>query len=489
MLTRRDFVKAAATAALTARCAAVRPLEPSYAFANDIHSQLNRTRLADIVAVDSRRALQSVIRRAVRERRKISIAGARHAMGGQQFGHDTLNLDMRALRSIGQLDSVRGTIEVDAGVQWPELVNHLIDVQKGRAEQWGIVQKQTGADRLTIGGALAANVHGRGLKLKPFVNDVESFTLIDADGEVRECSRTGNRELFALAIGGYGNFGVIDRVRLRLAPRRRIERVVEIRSISGLTEEMERRIDDGYLFGDFQFSIDERSDGFMRDGVFSCYRPVNVGVPDSSSQQELSAESWSQLMQLAHSDKAQAYRMYTSYYLGTSGQQYWSDTHQLSVYLDDYHHLIDMQRGGKGSEIITEIYVPRTRLADFMDDARRDFIEHGVNLFYGTVRLIERDEETFLAWAKQPYACVIFNLHTDHDPESLARIADAFRRLIDLAISRGGSFYLTYHRYARRDQIDACYPQFEHFLRAKRVYDPEERFESDWYRHYRAMYA
>lgn len=32
--------------------------------------------------------------------------------------------------------------------------------------------------------------------------------------------------------------------------------------------------------------------------------------------------------------------------------------------------------------------------------------------FFGTVRLVEQDDERFLAWAKQPYACIIFNLHT-----------------------------------------------------------------------------
>ncbi len=50
-------------------------------------------------------------------------------------------------------------------------------MQKGRARQWGIVQKQTGADRLTLGGALGANIHGRGLKLRPFIGDVEAFSL------------------------------------------------------------------------------------------------------------------------------------------------------------------------------------------------------------------------------------------------------------------------------------------------------------------------
>ena len=110
-------------------------------------------------------------------------------------------------------------------------------------------------------------------------------------------------------------------------------------------------------------------------------------------------------------------------------------------------------------------------------------------MIYGTVRLIERDEETFLAWARNRWACIVLNLHTVHTPAGVARSADAFRRLIDHARRYGGSYYLAYHRWARRDQVEACYPQIREFLRLKRQYDPDERFESDWYRHYKAMFA
>ena len=57
-------------------------------------------------------------------------------------------------------------------------------------------------------------------------------------------------------------------------------------------------------------------------------------------------------------------------------------------------------------------------------------------MIYGTVRLIERDAESFLAWARQDYACVIFNLHTVHTEEGICDSADAFRRLIDRAYER-----------------------------------------------------
>jgi FAD/FMN-containing dehydrogenase len=76
-----------------------------------------------------------------------------------------------------------------------------------------------------------------------------------------------------------------------------------------------------------------------------------------------------------------------------------------------------------------------------------------------------------------------------HTPKGLQHSAEAFRRLIHLAIRRGGSYYLTYHKYATREQVEACYRQFPEFLRLKKKYDPEERFQSDWYRHYKEMFA
>jgi FAD/FMN-containing dehydrogenase len=138
--------------------------------------------------------------------------------------------------------------------------------------------------------------------------------------------------------------------------------------------------------------------------------------------------------------------------------------------------------------MITELYVPRRAFEAFFDDVRADCRRNDVDVIYGTVRLIEKDDDTFLAWASDRWACIVLNLHVEHTPAGIERSIEAFRRLIDHARRHGGSYYLTYHRWARRDQVEACYPQMETFLRLKRQYDPDERFESDWYRHYRSMF-
>jgi FAD/FMN-containing dehydrogenase len=457
---------------------------------NDVHSQLNQTTVRRIVAPAGVPELQRLVRESGARGEAISIAGGRHAMGGQQFGEDTVLVDIRSLNRIRGFDARRGTVDVEAGAQWPELVHGLLDRQRGSARQWGIAQKQTGADRLTIGGAVAANAHGRGLRMAPFAADVESLELIDARGELRRCSRTSDSELFRLAIGGYGLFGLVTSVTLRLAPRQKVERVVEIRRVDGLMDAFEQRIGDGFLYGDFQYDIDPRSPDFMRRGVFSCYRPVPDSTPLREDQKELGDDDWAALIALAHVDKSAAFDRYSSYYLSTSGQVYWSDLHQLSTYLDDYHQALDarLQRG-RGTEMITEIYVPRPALADFFAEVRETFRGNGAEIVYGTVRLIERDADSFLAWAREPWACTIFNLHVEHSAAGIERSAEAFRTLIDMAIRRRGSYFLTYHRHARRPQVKACYPQMAEFLRLKQQHDPELRFQSEWYRHYARMFA
>jgi FAD/FMN-containing dehydrogenase len=465
------------------------PLDP-LAF-NDVHSLLNSGTVANVSSPESLEDLIGIVRRAKRTSETMSICGSRHAMGGQQFAQASHLIDTRSMNQVIDFDPERGLIDVECGIQWPALVEYLNRAQEGSREQWTIPMKQTGADNLTIGGALAANVHGRTLTKKPFIGDTESLLLVNADSEVLRCSRKDHSELFSLAIGGYGLFGVAHSMTMRLAKREKIERKVEVMSIRDLIKGFAERIDSGYTSGDFQFAIDDKASDFLKEGVFACYRPVDWDTPIPSDQKKVSERAWNELVYLAHTDKAKAFQLYADYYLQTSGQVYWSDTSQLGGYDDGYHKAFDKRVRAEhpGSEMITELYVPRHQLHTFMDSAAESLRKTRGSVIYGTIRLVKRDDESYLAWAKDDFACVIFNLHVDHTPEGIEKAKQSFRGLIDCALALSGSYYLTYHRWATQDQVERAYPQFRIFLSKKLEYDPEGRFQSEWYRHYRTMFA
>lgn len=501
---RRDFLKtslAAGASLWLGGCAAEK--RPYAAFSgtstpslsgikvNDIHSQLNATIVKELLTPASLDECRSIIRNARNSGKVISLAGGRHSMGAQQFADDSVLIDTRSLKRVLSFDRERGLVEAEAGIQWPELIQYLHQQQEDQDHQWAIVQKQTGADNFTLGGSLSSNIHGRALDQKPIIANIESFTLLDSDGELRECSRQSNPELFRLAIGGYGLFGLITSVKLRLRDRVKVRRIVEIRDLKDIPDAFEQRIRDGYLYGDFQFATDSNRSSFLQRGVFSCYQPVPMSVPITDHPTRFSAEDWAKLTYYTHVYKRRAFEVYTERYLSTSGQVYWSDSQLFGNYLDNYHEELDRKMHARmpATEVITEIDVPRPALVDFMDEAAQTLRREHANVIYGVVRLIERDDESFMPWAKQRYACVVFNLHVTHNPAGMNNAAQSFRSLIDLAIKHNGSYYLTYHRHATRQQVESCYPQFQQFLALKKQYDPGEVFQSNWYRHYRQMFA
>jgi FAD/FMN-containing dehydrogenase len=458
---------------------------------NDTHSALNRTPVARVLEPRSVDEVAQAVSAATARGLPLAICGARHAMGGQQFLANGALLDTRRLNQVRWFDRNEALIEIGAGATWPDVIRGYLALQRGPAPAYGIRQKQTGADRLTLGGAVSANIHGRTLAAQPFVADIEGLEVVTATGELMRCSREHNPELFRHVVGGYGLFGVVTAVTLRLVPRVKVERCVARLEIEELMDAFDARISAGHLYGDFQFATSPHSADFLRSGVLSSYRPVEAARRIPDDQRRLSQGDWNELLRLAHTDKRAAFQGFTEFYLSTHGQVYWSDTHQLNLYLEEYHGALDHRLGAavRGSEMITELFVPRDRLVAFMNDVRRDFRMNAVDFIYGTIRLIEAEQDTALPWARHDWACVVFNLHIDHRAEDVARAAEHFRRLIDHALRHGGSFFLTYHRFASAAQLLAAHPGIRNFLAAKQVVDPAGVFQSDWYRAVRELVA
>lgn len=456
--------------------------QPEWAnLANDVHSKLNATQHRQIVEVRSGNQVQELLKSQQYEHDSFCIAGGRHSMGGQQFLTDGILLDTRLMNKVIDFCPERGLITVQSGMLWGDLVAELVKLNGQHQCRWSIIQKPTGADDISIGGSLASNIHGRVLGRKPFIADVEQFTAIMADGRREIVSRDKNAELFALTAGGYGMFCFVEDVTIKLAGSTKLLRKVKLIDSKDLIETIEVEQELGALYGDFQFCIDSKTESFLTSGILSTYHSVDDATSCTAGSIKLSAEDWRELLRLAHVDKEKAFSEYSKHYQKTNGQVYDSETSQLSQYVPDYHDALKNGSHGGASEMITELYVPKNKLHSFLLAAKSALKRNGADVIYGTVRMIERDDESFLTWAKESYACIILNLHIDHDQISILRAKHSFRMLIDIAISMNGSFYLTYHRYATRKQLLNVYPQFKKFIEKKKHFDPNGKFRSNWF--------
>lgn len=298
------------------------------------------------------------------------------------------------------LDSATGLVTVQAGIMWPKLMSTLDAMQQDVWPQWCIQQKQTGADDLTIGGSISANIHGRGLTLRPFVHDIEWIKIVNADAQVIMCDKKS--ELFSLVCGGYGLFGVVAEVCLKLVRRSLVKRCVQQVKAEDAVSLLEDAIAQGFAFGDVQFSIDNcNAENFMSEAIMSCYLPLPESEAlkckqnNTAASISMNADHWKALNLLSHVNKQLAVEIYSQFYLASHGQKYWSDTHQLALYIPDYHsEYIDKvtHSACSASEIITELYVPRKHFKAWLAQVKAYLLANQVSVIYGTIRLIEKDD-------------------------------------------------------------------------------------------------
>src|SRR3990167_9780985 len=130
-------------------------------------------------------------------------------MGGQAFFKDAIVLDMRTFNKILSLDETQKTITVQSGATWH-------DIQLFLNEKNLSVKAMQSTDIFTIGGSLSVNAHGMDHTIGSIAGTVKSFTLMMADGTIKQIDRKNNLELFNIIIGGYGLFGIILEVELEV---------------------------------------------------------------------------------------------------------------------------------------------------------------------------------------------------------------------------------------------------------------------------------
>jgi hypothetical protein len=287
------------------------------------------------------------------------------------------------------------------------------------------------------------------------------------------------------------SIGFVSEVTLELVPRQKVRRLVQMIPIEKLNACVDQSISKGYRYGHCQMNIDENSPGYLAEGIFATYEPVEMKTPLKGMEKTTTEKGWSDLVTLVHTNKSGAYKDYVDFYQSTHGFINWADIWQNSDYVTGYHQAIDKLSASKelATEVLSEFFVPMEKLEIFLARAREYFLEHKLNIIFSTIRFIERDDETCIPWARERYACIIFNFHTVHNDKAIAQTMLAWSYLIDRVIELNGTFYLTYQHVADKKQVEACYPNFKKFLGLKLEHDPQEVFQSDWYHWYKKMFA
>lgn len=134
---------------------------------------------------------------------------------GRSYGDSCQNdggglLDTRGLDHFIRFDDQTGVLECEPGVTLADIIT--LCLPRG----W-FLPVTPGTSFVTVGGAIANDVHGKNHHRAGSFNDhVDGFELWRSDGSRRWCSPQENSDWFAATAGGLGLTGLITRARLRL---------------------------------------------------------------------------------------------------------------------------------------------------------------------------------------------------------------------------------------------------------------------------------
>ncbi len=135
---------------------------------------------------------------------------------GRSYGDPAQNgggvvLDMTSRSRILSVDVPGGRVLVEAGTSLDHLMQQLLPMGL-------MVPVSPGTRQVTVGGAVAADIHGKNHHVTgSFCDHVEYLDLLTADGVVRRVSRESDPQLFWATAGGIGLTGVVLRVLLRMS--------------------------------------------------------------------------------------------------------------------------------------------------------------------------------------------------------------------------------------------------------------------------------
>ncbi|HVG49872.1 MAG TPA: FAD-binding oxidoreductase [Rubellimicrobium sp.] len=415
-------------------------------------------------------ALRAELRAAADEGRPVNIGAARHSMGGHAIPREGVAMTYES----GWLEADREArvMRVHAGARWREVIAGL--------DPLGLSPKvmQSNND-FGVASTFSVNAHGWPTAHPPMGSTVRGLRMVLADGSLVTASRTENPDLFAAAMGGYGLIGLITDLDVEVAPNLLLEPSFREMPAGDFASAFAQAVQVGPMaYG--RLNVDRRT--FFEDALLVTYAPVEGEIPPAEGSGFMSRTSRPVFRAQLGSDWVKRRRWWMETELGprlAGASTRNSLLNEPVATLDD--------RDPTRTDILHEYFVPPERFGDFLEAARRIIPASYQELLNITVRWVERDADSVLAYAPDgPRIASVLLFSQEMTLRAEADMERMTREMIDATTGIGGTYYLPYRPHATREQFRRAYPRWEEFAALKQQADPGLRLRNGFWDNYLA---
>ena len=439
---------------------------------------------------------------------------------------EKINLNISENQNIYQENELYYCIHTEVGATWQDIIDHISP--KGLS----IIQSQTSAV-FTVGGSIGVNCHGRSPNIGPLSSTILWIKLVDASGNLVECSRVENKELFSCVMGGYGGFGVVVEAKIRLTYNYFCELEIFPVLVPNFISELKK-----YMENSNVQMIWARFDPLLHslDGLLHVVTSINNNKDENnnnnnndnniinnifikeSKDEDIEIENKLKLYEdnireeiinskeehkagleqtqngtvqflakcLISSSKRSEHILMARWYLerkARAGSCRSQRNNFLATSVDALRPFF--YKEGKEVDILLEFYVPFRSFEEWLSEFVKIQQVHNVRTINITVRYVDRDRDAILSYAhRDEMLSLVLYYNTGLSEGAVQNLHHFTEEMVSYTTSVGGSFYLCYRPHYTRDQLVAAYPMWDEFVRLKHKYDPSRRFWNQFWDRY-----
>jgi decaprenylphospho-beta-D-ribofuranose 2-oxidase len=442
------------------------------------YSRLHPVKVERVVRGKEEEQLISLLNEAKDKHLAVSIAGQRHSQGGHTYYKDGIVIDMTSYNKILSFDARGRTIRAQAGANWKDIQDYI--------NPYGLsVKTMQSQNVFTIGGSVSINAHGRDIRNGSLIKSVESFRLLTAEGQIKQVSRTENPELFPLALGGYGLFGVILDVTLSLTEDEIYRTTTESMNVTEYTRYFLDKVQTNPGIHLHLARISVAPDSFLKEMYVTNYT-VEGSIP-------LKAHNTLRTQEAGVLPSKLLFNVNRSFDWGKnvfwSLQKYYFSKQQGAVIsrnnaMRSESEFMDYNEAGK-NDLLQEYFIPVGEFAGFVEDMKSVLQGTDLNLLNITVRYVNRDQEAVLSYAKEDMFALVCLFNTSLSDKAQSKMKQGVQQILDKVIVHRGSYYLPYTAFPSLSQFRSAYPHYAEFFNKKNGYDANHLFMNYFYEQYK----
>lgn len=384
---------------------------------------------------------------------------------GRSYGDSALSkniIEVKPYNYFMAFDENSGLLHVQAGVLLSEILESF--VPRG----W-FLKVTPGTKLITIGGAIASDVHGKNHHVEGcFSECVESFKIMLADGEVVECSKEQRADLFNATCGGMGLTGVIVEAKIylkKINSKYISQTTIKTKNLKETFDAFEEYSSSPYSVAWIDCLAKDNEIGkcllmvgdFKDDGDLSYKKKSKISIPFNFPSFALNNYT---------------VRAFNWLYYGKVRQRITTQ----KVDIDTFFYPLDAIENwnriyGKGGFTQYQCILPKEMSYEGLKEVLRTISDSGKGSFLAVLKLYGKENENYLSFPIEGYSLAL-------DFKIEDGLFELLEELDKIVLKYKGRIYLTKDVNVKKETFEQGYPHIEKFRAFRKENKMDEKFQS-----------